>query len=196
MDLKDAHPLCLHWLPEILSCYERAFLPLPAHPDSLRVDVLNSTALNACWTPPDLKGGTLQYYRVFWKQLPNLPFFSSRPRLPFFTRHLTLTSLEIDDPDADGDSIFPTDHHDPRVKRDIAQYFANDQLRYRYSPQIWPLAPIHVCRWEIQFAENIISGVFPDSSSSSDWSTGHGWTDPTICMRTTSSYQCHRNGAY
>uniref|UniRef100_A0A915K9V9 Ig-like and fibronectin type-III domain-containing protein C25G4.10 n=1 Tax=Romanomermis culicivorax TaxID=13658 RepID=A0A915K9V9_ROMCU len=75
-DFSKANKLCIYYMPEILSCYERAYLPFPGQPERLRLFSLNDSSVRACWDRPILRGGTVQYYTVNYQELPQFSFFN------------------------------------------------------------------------------------------------------------------------
>lgn len=73
--LREAHHLCLYWLPEIIQCYEHAYLPLPEPPGSVMVETMGSEKLKICWEPAETPEGVpVKQYTVNYKEIPRLPF--------------------------------------------------------------------------------------------------------------------------
>lgn len=75
IDFNQANKMCVYWLPEILQCFEHAYLPLPGHPDSLVISQENETALEACWDVPDVRGESVKFYTLHYQEVPVIPLF-------------------------------------------------------------------------------------------------------------------------
>lgn len=81
-DFRGTHRLCSYWIPEILECYEHAYLPFPGPPENVIVNTQTSHSLEVCWRPPDLRPNSITYYTVHYRELPQFPFLGGAPFLP------------------------------------------------------------------------------------------------------------------